>query len=133
MNTMMWPTPLVDATLSQEGDAADSKATGVAISKKANSTDVENALNQKQTMLLETSFTANTDSNGNIYIGWPTNQYVVVSAFAQNLIAQAFVTSEYNYAIHLSDYQNQNIGTRNNVTVWVRYYNRQKEITGKDY
>lgn len=124
MNTMMWPTLPVDATLSQEGEAADAKATGDAISKKANSTDVENALSQKQTTLLETSLTANTDSNGNIYTGWPTKQYVVVSAFAQNLIAQAFVTSEYNFAIHLSDYQNQNIGTRTNVTVWVRYYKR---------
>jgi hypothetical protein len=120
----MHPTPLTDATLTQENVPADAKATGVAISKKANSTDVENALNQKQTMLLETSFTANTDSNGNIYIGWPTEQYVIVSAFAQNLIAQSFITSEYNYAIHISDYQNQNIGTRINVTVWVRYYKR---------
>lgn len=124
MSNYMHPTPLTDATLTQENVPADAKATGVAISKKANSTDVENALNQKQTMLLESAITANTDSNGNIYIGWPTEQYVVVSAFAQNLIAQAFVTSEYNFAIHLSDYQNQNIGTRINVTVWVRYYKR---------
>lgn len=124
MSNYMHPTPLTDATLTQKNVPADAKATGDAIGKKANSTDVENALNQKQTMLLETSFTANTDSNGNIYIGWPTKQYVVVSAFAQNLIAQAFVTNEYNFAIHLSDYQNQNIGTRINVTVWVRYYKR---------
>lgn len=124
MSNYMHPTPLTDATLTQENVPADAKATGDAIGKKANSTDVEKALNQKQTMLLETSFTANTDSNGNIYIGWPTNQYVVVSAFAQNLMAQAFVTSEYNFALHLSDYQNQNIGTRINVTVWVRYYKR---------
>lgn len=122
MSNYMLPAPLTDATLTQENVPADAKATGDAIGKKANRTDVEKALNQKQTMLLETSFTANTDSNGNIYIGWPTEQYVVVSAFAQNLIAQAFVTSEYNFAIHLSDYQNQNIGTRINVTVWVRYY-----------
>ena len=124
MSNHMHPTPLTDATLTQEYVPADAKATGVAISKKANSTDVENALNQKQTMLLETSFTANTDSNGNIYTNWITEQYVVVTAFAQNLIAQAFVTSEYNYAFHVSDYQNQNIGARNNVTVWVRYYKR---------
>ena len=117
MSNYMHPTPLTDVP-------ADAKATGDAISKKANSTDIENALSQKQTTLLETSVTANTDSNGNIYVGWPTEQYVVVSAFAQNLIAQAFVTSEYNYAFHLSDYQNQNIGTRINVTVWVRYYKR---------
>ena len=122
MSNYMLPAPMTDATLTQENVPADAKATGDAIGKKANRTDVEKALNQKQTMLLETSFTANTDSNGNIYIGWPTEQYVVVSAFAQNLIAQAFVTSEYNFAIHLSDYQNQNIGTRINVTVWVRYY-----------
>lgn len=122
MNTMMWPTLPVDATLSQEGDAADAKATGDALGKKANSTDVENALNQKQTMLLGTSFTANTDSNGNIYTDWFSEQYAVVTAFSQNLIAQAFVTSEYNYAFHLSDYQNQNIGERYNVTVWVLYY-----------
>ena len=122
MSNYMLPAPLTDATLTQENVPADAKATGDAIGKKANRTDVEKALNQKQTMLLETSLTANTDSNGNIYIGWPTEQYVVVSAFAQNLIAQAFVTSEYNFAIHLSDYQNQNIGTRINVTVWVRYY-----------
>ena len=124
MSNYMHPTPLTDATLTQENVPADAKATGDAMGKKANSTDVENALNQKQKMLLETSFTANTDSNGNIYISWTTNQYAVVSAFAQNLIAQAFVTSEYNFAIHLSDYQNQNIGTRINVTVWVRYYKR---------
>lgn len=124
MSNYMHPTPLTDATLTQKNVPADAKATGDAIGKKANSTDVEKALNQKQTMLLETSFTANTDSNGNIYIGWPTEQYVVVSTFAQNLIAQAFVNSEYNFAIHLSDYQNQNIGTRYNVTVWVRYYKR---------
>lgn len=111
MNTMMLPSMQTDKTLSIKGVAADAKATG-------------DAMDKKQTMLLETSFTANTDSNGNIYIGWPTEQYVVVSAFAQNLIAQAFVTSEYNFAIHLSDYQNQNIGTRINVTVWVRYYKR---------
>ncbi len=124
MSNYMLPAPLTDATLTQENVPADAKATGDAIGKKANSTDVENALNQKQTMLLETSVTANTDSNGNIYIGWSTNQYVVVSAFAQNLIAQAFVTSDYNFAIHLSDYQNQNIGTRINVTVWVLYYKK---------
>lgn len=124
MSNYMHPTPLTDATLTQENVPADAKATGDAMGKKANSTDVENALNQKQTMLLETSFTANTDSNGNIYTGLPTNQYVVVSAFAQNLIAQAFVTSGYDFAIHLSDYQNQNIGTRINVTVWVRYYKK---------
>ena len=118
MSNYMHPTPMTDATLTQEYVPADAKATGVAIS------NVENALNQKQTMLLETSFTANTDSNGNIYTGWPTDQYVVVSAFAQNLIAQAFIDSEYKFAIHLSDYQNQNIGTRINVTVWVRYYKR---------
>ncbi len=111
MSNYMHPTPLTDSTLTQENVPADAKATG-------------DAIGQKQTMLLETSFTANTDSNGNIYIGWPTKQYVVVSAFAQNLIAQAFVTSEYNFALHLSDYQNQNIGTRINVTVWVRYYKR---------
>lgn len=124
MSNYMHHTPLTDATLTQENVPADAKATGAAIGKKANSTDVENALNQKQTMLLETSFIANTDSNGNIYTGWSTEQYVIVTAFAQNLIAQAFVTSEYNFAIHLSDYQNQNIGTRINVTVWVRYYKR---------
>lgn len=111
MSNYMHPTPLTDATLTQENVPADAKATGDAIGKK-------------QTMLLETSFTANTDSNGNIYTNWITEQYVVVTAFAQNLIAQAFVTSEYNYAFHLSDYQNQNIGARNNVTVWVRYYKR---------
>ena len=124
MGNYMLPTPLTDATLTQEYVPADAKATGDAISKKANSTDVENALNQKQTMLMETSFTANTDSNGNIYTGWPTDQYVVVSAFAQDLIAQVFINSEYEFAVHLSDYQNQNIGTRINVTVWVRYYKR---------
>lgn len=124
MSNYMLPAPLTDATLTQENVPADAKATGDALGKKANSTDVENALNQKQTMLLEYSITANTDSNGNIYLGWPTNQYVVVSAFAQNLIAQVFVNSEYEFAIHLSDYQNQNIGTRINVTVWVRYYKR---------
>lgn len=124
MSNYMHPTPLTDATLTQENVPADAKATGDAISKKANSTDVENALSQKQTTLLETRVTASTDSNGNIYTNWNTEQYVVVAAFAQNLIAQAFVTSEYNYAFHLSDYQNQNIGTRNNVTVWVRYYKR---------
>nr|DAG60619.1 MAG TPA: hypothetical protein [Caudoviricetes sp.] len=124
MSNYMHPTPLTDATLTQGNVPADAKATGDAISKKANSTDVENALNQKQTTLLETRVTASTDSNGNIYTNWNTEQYVVVAAFAQNLIAQAFVTSEYNYAFHLSDYQNQNIGTRNNVTVWVRYYKR---------
>lgn len=124
MSNYMHPTPLTDATLTQENVPADAKATGYAISKKANSTDVENALSQKQTTLLETRVTASTDSNGNIYTNWNTEQYVVVAAFAQNLIAQAFVTSEYNYAFHLSDYQNQNIGTRNNVTVWVRYYKR---------
>ena len=124
MSNYMHPTPLTDATLTQENVPADAKATGVAISKKANSTDVENALSQKQTTLLETRVTASTDSNGNIYTNWNTEQYVVVAAFSQNLIAQAFVTSEYNYAFHLSDYQNQNIGTRINVTVWVRYYKR---------
>lgn len=124
MSNYMHPTPLTDATLTQENVPADAKATGDALGKKANSTDVENALNQKQTILLETSFTANTDSNGNIYTNWITEQYVVVTAFAQNLIAQAFVTSEYNYAFHVSDYQYQNIGARNNVTVWVRYYKR---------
>ena len=124
MSNYMHPTPLTDATLTQGNVPADAKATGDAISKKANSTDVENALSQKQTTLLETRVTASTDSNGNIYTNWNTEQYVVVAAFAQNLIAQAFVTSEYNYAFHLSDYQNQNIGTRNNVTVWVRYYKR---------
>nr|DAQ51247.1 MAG TPA: hypothetical protein [Caudoviricetes sp.] len=124
MSNYMHPTPLTDATLTQENVPADAKATGDAISKKANSTDVENALSQKQTTLLETRVTASTDSNGNIYTNWNTEQYVVVAAFAQNLIAQAFVTSEYNYSFHLSDYQNQNIGTRNNVTVWVRYYKR---------
>lgn len=124
MSNYMHPTPLTDATLTQENVPADAKATGDALGKKANSTDVEKALNQKQTMLLETSFTANTDSNGNIYTNWITEQYVVVTAFAQNLIAQAFVTSEYNYAFHVSDYQYQNIGARNNVTVWVRYYKR---------
>lgn len=124
MSNYMHPTPLTDATLTQENVPADAKATGDAMGKKANRTDVENALNQKQTMLLETSVTANTDSNGNIYLGWSTEKYAVVSAFAQNLIAQAFVTSEYEFAIHLSDYQNQNIGTRINVTVWVRYYKR---------
>lgn len=124
MSNYMHPTPLTDATLTQKNVPADAKATGDAISKKANSTDVENALSQKQTTLLETRVTASTDSNGNIYTNWNTEQYVVVAAFAQNLIAQAFVTSEYNYAFHLSDYQNQNIGTRNNVTVWVRYYKR---------
>lgn len=124
MSNYMHPAPLTDATLTQENVPADAKATGDAMSKKANSTDVENALNQKQPMLLESSIIDNTDSNGNIFIGWPTDQYVVVSAFAQNLIAQAFVTSEYKFAIHLSDYQNQNIGTRINVTVWIRYYKR---------
>lgn len=111
MSNYMHPTPLTDATLTQENVPADAKATG-------------DAIGQKQTMLLEASFTDNTDPNGNIYIFWPTEQYVVVSAFAQNLIAQVFITNEYNFAIHLSDYQNQNIGTRNNVTVWVRYYKR---------
>lgn len=122
MSNYMHPTPLTDATLTQENVPADAKSTGDAISKKANSTDVEKALNQKQTTLLGTSLTANTDSNGNIYTDWFSEQYAVVTAFSQNLIAQTFVTSEYNYAFHLSDYQNQNIGTRNNVTVWVLYY-----------
>ena len=124
MSDYMHPAPLTDATLTQKGAPADAKATGDAIGKKADSTDVENALNQKQATLLESSFTNNTDSNGNIYTGWPTEDYVIATAFAQNLIAQTFATSEYTYAIHLSDYQNQNIGTRDNVTVWVRYYKR---------
>ena len=34
MNTMMWPTIPVDATLSQEGEAADAKATGDALGKR---------------------------------------------------------------------------------------------------
>lgn len=34
MNTMMWPTLPVDATLSQEGEAADAKATGDALGKR---------------------------------------------------------------------------------------------------
>lgn len=117
-------TPPTDTTLTQEGVAADAKAVGKALGKKADSTDVENALSQKQTTLLEESFTKNTDSNGNIYTGWHTENYVIVTAFAQNLIAQTFITDEYTFAIHLSDYQNQNIGVRDNVTVWVRYHKR---------
>lgn len=116
--------PHTDTTLTQEGVAADAKAVGKALGKKADSTVVEKALNQKQTTLLESSFTANTDSNGNIYTGWSTTDYVIVAAFAQNLIAQTFITGDYTFAIHLSDYQNQNIGTRDNVTVWVRYYKK---------
>lgn len=34
MNTMMWPTLPVDATLSQEGEAAEAKATGDALGKR---------------------------------------------------------------------------------------------------
>mgnify|MGYP001027268782 FL=1 len=117
-------TPPTDTTLTQEGVAADAKAVGKTLGKKADSTVVEKALNQKQTTLLESSFTANTDSNGNIYTGWSTTDYVIVAAFAQNLIAQTFITGDYTFAIHLSDYQNQNIGTRDNVTVWVRYYKK---------
>lgn len=120
---MLLPPP-TDTTLTQEGVAADAKAVGKALGKKADSTDVENALSQKQTTLLEESFTQNADSNGNIYTGWHTENYIIVAAFAQNLIAQTFITGEYTFAIHLSDYQNQNIGTRDNVTVWVRYYKR---------
>lgn len=42
MNTMMWPTTPIDATLSQEGEAADAKATGDALGKRTHYPDYAN-------------------------------------------------------------------------------------------
>ena len=124
MNTMMWPTTPIDATLSQEGEAADAKATGDALFKKANSTDVNNALATKCPVLIETYITQNSDSNGNVYTNFSSSEYAIVEVWTQNAIASLFLTGQYKFAMHLSDFNGNSIGERNNVTVWYRYYNR---------
>lgn len=124
MDTMIWPTTPVDATLTQEGEAADSKVTGEALAKKANSTDVNDALATKCPVLIETNVTQNSDTNGNVYTNFSSSEYVIVEVWAQDAIASLFLTGSYMFAMHLSDFNGNSIGAKNNVTVWYRYYKR---------
>lgn len=118
MNTMMWPTTPIDATLTQEGEAADAKATGDALSY------VNNALATKCPALIETYITQNSDSNGNVYTNISSSEYAIVEVWAQDAVASLFLTGTYKFAMHLSDFNGNSIGERNNVTVWYRYYKR---------
>lgn len=111
MDTMIWPTTPVDATLTKEGEAADAKAT-------------KEALATKCPALLETYVTQNSDINGNVYTNFSTSEYVIVEVWAQDAVASLFLTGSYMFAMHLSDFNGNSIGEKNNVTVWYRYYKR---------
>lgn len=73
---------------------------------------------------MESYITATTDSNGNIYTEFSSSEYVIVSQWCVNTVVSLILTGSYSFAFHCGDYNNANIGSGKQKTIYYRYYKR---------
>lgn len=79
----------------------------------------------KDKFLIETYYYGITDSNGNIYPDIITDQFWVVNAYTNDACVNTCVTRDgAKFFFHLSDFNNQNIGS--GIEKYVYYIYRKK-------
>lgn len=73
---------------------------------------------------MESYIIATTDSNGNIYTEFSSNEYVIVSQWCVDTAVSLILTGSYFYAFHCGSYNNVNIGDNVKKTIYYRYYKK---------
>ena len=81
------------------------------------------SLTEKQQVIKETFVQAQTDSNGNLYLGIRSSERWILDAWSVDGCVSVGLTSESEYVLHCSTWTNWNRGVLD-ITVWYTYVER---------